>query len=59
MNDIPQYYFVDTGCSRATEYLGKKSKCLDCPFPDCIQKENDHPPSNKSGKDRRVSYGIR
>ena len=26
----------DNGCQYATEYLGKASSCLDCPFSECV-----------------------
>ena len=30
------YLGADSGCARATEKLGEQSKCLDCPFRDCV-----------------------
>jgi len=27
---------TDTGCQYATEYLGRQSSCLDCPFSECV-----------------------
>ena len=44
MNNKPQYYHVDTGCSKATKHLKKQSRCLECPFKDCENK-SERPPS--------------
>lgn len=33
----PEYCrYQNNGCDVATNYLGKKSSCLDCPFSECI-----------------------
>lgn len=26
----------DVGCQYATQYLGYQSRCIDCPFPECL-----------------------
>ena len=51
--------FNDTGCKAATDYLDKQSRCLDCPFEECVEVLKDktlretghHLPS--SGKEKR------
>jgi len=39
--DLPPEYcrYQDDGCELATNYLGHKSSCLDCPFTRCIHDE--------------------
>ena len=36
--DLPPEYhhYRDEGCEAATAYLGRRSSCLNCPFPKCI-----------------------
>lgn len=34
----PQYH-PDKGCVYATKFLGYQSRCLECPFPQCIEDE--------------------
>ncbi len=35
LTDRPAYSLPDSGCSRATKYLGHASACQTCPFPKC------------------------
>ena len=39
--DLPPEYcrYQDDGCELATDYLGHKSSCLNCPFAKCIYDE--------------------
>ena len=32
--------YTDTGCVAATCYLGRQSRCLECPFPKCKDERN-------------------
>jgi len=36
--DLPPEYcqYSDSGCEVASQHLGHKSSCLDCPFPQCV-----------------------
>ena len=34
--DAVGYAGADSGCEAATEYLGRPSSCLKCPFPKCV-----------------------
>jgi len=46
--DNPQFKGSDRGCKTATEYLGYRSVCTECPFkPNCIY---DSPRGAKSAK---------
>jgi hypothetical protein len=33
---LKQPTYPDTGCRYATDYLGRQSSCLECPFPQCF-----------------------
>ena len=36
-DSAPRYkQYPDRGCPQATAYLGHQSRCLDCPFEDCL-----------------------
>ena len=35
------YTYADSGCIRATGYLGERSSCLSCPYDECLYKERD------------------
>lgn len=41
--DAQGYTGPDSGCARVTAYLGKPSRCLDCPFLTCTGEARPYP----------------
>jgi len=35
IKDATGYRYADSGCQKATAYLGRQSLCLRCPFNEC------------------------
>ena len=39
--DAETYSYSDSGCRKATEYMGRQSMCLECTFGECKEKIRD------------------